>query len=102
MLVVYTCHIYEVINRHHTIIVLAILFLLKYCVLCNVFSFVILEQDQLLKAAYETEPVISEDIELDLWTYRQRVSLEHLRFTIQEKTLKKKYSILYHFLQLVR
>jgi len=60
------------------------------------------EQDQLLQAAYETEPVTIEDIELDLWTYRQRVSLEHLRFTIQEKTLRKKYSILFYFLQMVR
>ena len=57
------------------------------------------EQVQLLKTAFETEAVTSDDVKLHLWTYRQRVSLEHLRLTML--TSKEKFPLLYQFLQLV-
>lgn len=41
-------------------------------------------------------------MEPHLWTYRQRISLEHLGQTLVEKKLKTKYPILYEFLLAVR
>ena len=40
-------------------------------------------------------------MEPHLWSYRQRVSLEHLGQTLQEKKLKEKYPILHEFLRVV-
>ena len=40
-------------------------------------------------------------MEPHLWSYRQRISLEHLGQTLLEKKLKDKYPILHNFLQVV-
>jgi hypothetical protein len=36
-----------------------------------------------------------------LWSYRQRISLEHLTQTLQDKKMKEKHPILHDFLQMV-
>ncbi len=59
------------------------------------------EQDALLRATYETGPMGGEAMDQHLWTYRQRVSLEHLRLIIQEASLRKEFPILHNFLQIV-
>lgn len=56
---------------------------------------------KLLFLVYEKNKVSNKDIEPHLWTYRQRISLEHLGQTLQEKALKEKYPILYEFLRVV-
>ena len=61
-----------------------------------------LEHDPLLNAAYEIEPVTEESLEMHFWTYKQKVSLEHLRCSLQQEDMKQKYALLYDFLQLVR
>ena len=40
-------------------------------------------------------------MEPHLWSYHQRISLDHLGQTLQEKKLKEKYPILHEFLQVV-
>ncbi len=60
------------------------------------------EHDQLFYLVFERVKVSKDNMEPHLWSYRQRISLEHLRQTLQvEKKLKEKCSILYEFLQVV-
>ena len=40
-----------------------------------------------------------DSLEPHLWTYRSRITLEHLRQTLQEETIRDKHLILYEFLQ---
>ena len=60
-----------------------------------------LEHDQLFYLVYERMKVSEGSIEPHLWSYRQRVSLDHLGQTLQEKNLREKYPILHEFLQVV-
>ena len=62
---------------------------------------VITEHDQLYYLVYEQAKVKENDIRPHLWSYRQRISLEHLGQTLQEKKLREKYPILHEFLQMV-
>ncbi len=50
---------------------------------------------------YEKAKYKEETLEPHLWTYRSRITLEHLQQTLQEKKMKEKYPILYEFLQAV-
>ena len=59
------------------------------------------EHDQLFYLVYEKVKVNKDNMEPHLWSYRQRISLEHLRQTLQEKKLKEKCHILHEFLQVV-
>lgn len=59
------------------------------------------DHDQLFFLVYERVKVNSDSMGPHLWTYRQRVSLEHLGFTLQENKLKEKYPILHEFLHVV-
>lgn len=61
----------------------------------------ITEHDQLFYLMYEKVKVSEDNMEPHLWSYRQRISLEHLGQTLQEKKLKEKYPILHAFLQVV-
>ena len=58
-------------------------------------------QDRLLQIIYEKNKVNKINLEPHLWSYRQRVSLEHLGVTIQDKRLKEKYPVLHEFLSVV-
>lgn len=59
------------------------------------------EHDQLFYLVHEKVKVQEQNIEPHLWSYRQRISLEHLGQTIQGKNLKEKFPILHEFLQKV-
>lgn len=61
----------------------------------------ITDHDQLFYLVYEKVKVSEGNMEPHLWSYRQRISLEHLGQTLLEKKLKVKYPILYEFLQKV-
>ena len=62
----------------------------------------ILEHDQLFYLVYERMELMNESsIQPHLWTYRSRITLEHLAQTLQEKKMKKDYPILHEFLQAV-
>ena len=66
------------------------------------FSFIcFVERGPLFDLAYERVEVRETEIEPHLWSYRQRVSLEHLSQTLQQKKFKEKYPILHSFLQVV-
>ena len=60
------------------------------------------EHDQLFYLVYEHVSVKRGSLEPHLWTYRQRISVEHIRQTLQEKKLREKYPILHEFLQMVQ
>ena len=61
-----------------------------------------LEHDQLFFLVYEQMELVNKSsIQPHLWTYRSRISLEHLAQTLQEKKMKEKHPILYEFLQAV-
>ncbi len=59
------------------------------------------EHDQLFYLVYERVKVKEGNMEPHLWSYRQRISLEHLGQTLQEKKLKEKYPVLHDFLCVV-
>ena len=62
-----------------------------------------LEHDQLFFLVYEHMELMNQSsIQPHLWTYRSRITLEHLAQTLQEKKMKEKHPILYEFLQAVR
>ena len=69
---------------------------------CNYFGFkialFIIDHNQLFYLAYERVKVSVENMQPHLWSYRQRISLEHLGQTLK---LKDKYPILHEFLQKV-
>ena len=50
---------------------------------------------------YEKVKYKEESLEPHLWTYRSRITLEHLRQTLQDEKMKEKYPILSEFLQAV-
>ena len=50
---------------------------------------------------YEKAEVSSGSLEPHLWSYHQKISLEHIGQTIQEKKLNDKCPILHEFLQMV-
>ena len=60
------------------------------------------EPDQLFYLVYERVKVSSASMGPHLWTYRQRVSLEHLGLTLQENKVKVEYPLLHEFLHVVR
>lgn len=66
-------------------------------ILCNS-----VDHDQLFYLVYEKVKVSEVNMEPHLWSYRQRISLEHLGQTLLEKKLKVKYPILHEFLQKVK
>ena len=55
--------------------------------------------DHLLYLVYERIPVKEGSLNPHLWTYRSRITLEHLSHTLQQQGMRKRYPILYHFLQ---
>ncbi len=58
----------------------------------------LIDHDQLFYLVYEKVQVNEDSMEPHLWSYRPRISLEHLGQTIQEKKLIK-CPILHEFLQ---
>ena len=60
------------------------------------------DHDQLFYLVYEKVRYKEESLEPHLWTYRSRITLEHLRQTLQEEKMIEKYPILSEFLQAVR
>ena len=60
------------------------------------------EPDQLFYLVHERVKVSSDCMGPHLWTYRQRVSLEHLGFTLQKNMVKVEYPLLHEFLHVVR
>jgi hypothetical protein len=58
-------------------------------------------QDKLFHLVYEKNKVKQKGLDPHLWSYRQRVSLEHLGQTLQDVTLKGKCPILHEFLRVV-
>ena len=50
---------------------------------------------------YEKVKYKEESLEPHLWTYRSRITLEHLRQTLQEEKMRQDYPILSEFLQAV-
>ena len=60
------------------------------------------EHDRLFFLVYErVEQINQASIQPHLWTYRSRITLEHLAQTLQEKRMKERHPILYEFLQAV-
>ena len=60
------------------------------------------EHDRLFFLVYEHVEVMNQSsIQPHLWTYRSRITLEHLAQTLQEKRMKERHPILYEFLQVV-
>lgn len=57
--------------------------------------------DQLFYLVYEKVKCKDEDIGPHLWTYRSRITIEHLQQTMQEKKMRTKHPILNEFLQAV-
>ena len=60
-----------------------------------------IEHGQLFYLSYERVKLSGKSMEPHLWSYQQRISLEHLGQTLQEKKMREKYSILHDFLQVV-
>ena len=62
------------------------------------------EQDQLLYTSYEKSSLISSSSSIlpHLWTYRSRITLEHLYQTLLSQKMKDKCPILVEFLKAVR
>ena len=58
-------------------------------------------QDKLFSIVYEKNKHKKTNLEPHLWSYRQRVSLEHLGQTLQDAQLKEKCPILHDFLEAV-
>ena len=58
-------------------------------------------QDKLFRIVYEKSNVKMKTLDPHLWSYRQRVSLEHLGQTLLDETSKEKYPILHEFLKVV-
>ena len=56
---------------------------------------------KLLSLAYEKDQVSEGNIQPHFWSYRQRITLEHLGQTLSESSLKVKYPILHEFLEKV-
>lgn len=59
------------------------------------------EHGQLFYLSYERVKLSGKSMEPHLWSYQQRISLEHLGQTLQEKKMKEKYRILHDFLHVV-
>ena len=57
------------------------------------------DHDQLFYLVYERVKVSDDNLEPHLWTYRSRITLEHLRQTLQEKSIRAEFPILHAFLQ---
>lgn len=62
---------------------------------------IITGHNKLLSIAYERLEVSQDSIQPHLWSYRQRITLEHLQQTLAEANLKDKYPILHEFLRMV-
>ncbi len=70
--------------------------------MCHIEGFVLLvDHDRLFLAVYEHVKVVDSGIEPHLWTYRSRITLEHLALTLERKNFTKKHPILHEFLQQV-
>lgn len=69
------------------------------CLIANIYYNA--EHDQLFYLVYERVKVQEGNMDPHLWTYRQRISLEHLGQTLQERELKDRYPILHEFLLMV-
>ena len=60
------------------------------------------EHDRLFFLVYERVELVNQSsIQPHLWTYRSRITLEHLAQTLQERKMKERHPILYEFLQAV-
>ena len=59
------------------------------------------DHDQLFFLAYEKIKHVDDSLEPHMWTYRTRITLEHLRQSIHDKKLTQTYPILHEFLQAV-
>ena len=60
------------------------------------------EHDRLFFLVYERVELMNQSsIQPHLWTYRSRITLDHLAQTLQEKKMKEKHPVLYEFLQAV-
>ena len=57
--------------------------------------------DELFHLIFEKVDVDEGDLKHHLWTYRPKITLEHVRQTLQEKKLTEKHPILFEFLQAV-
>jgi hypothetical protein len=71
------------------------MFIISGLLLCNS------DHDQLFFLVYEKVKYTQDNLEPHLWTYRSRITLEHLRQSLHDKKLMKSYPILYEFLQAV-
>ena len=67
--------------------------------LCFCTSILFPEHDQLFCLVYEHVQVAEGSLDPHLWAYRSRITLEHLRQTLQQQNMRKKCTILYTFLQ---
>ncbi len=56
---------------------------------------------KLLCVVHEQVGAVQGNIMPHLWTYRSRITLEHLSLTIQQENLKDDYPMLFEFLQQV-
>ena len=59
------------------------------------------DHDRLFFLVYEKVKYTKDNLEPHLWTYRSRITLEHLRQSLYDKKLTKMYPILHEFLQAV-
>ena len=67
--------------------------------LCFCTSILFPEHNQLFCLVYEHVQVAEGSLDPHLWAYRSRITLEHLRQTLQQQNMRKKCPILYTFLQ---
>lgn len=68
---------------------------------CGLLLFCNVDHDQLFFLVYEKVKYTQDNLEPHLWTYRSRITLEHLRQSLHDKKLTKAYPILHEFLQAV-
>ena len=59
------------------------------------------DHGQLFHLVYEKVKYKEESLEPHLWTYRSRITLDHLRQTLQEEKMRQDYPILSEFLEAV-
>ena len=73
-----------------------------YLVDLSVLLLCYVDHDQLFFLVYEKVKYMKDNLEPHLWTYRSRITLEHLRQSLHNtQKLTKMYPILHEFLQAV-
>ena len=63
------------------------------------YNYISSDHDPLYYLVYERTPVVKDSLEPHLWSYRPRITLEHLTRYMQQQ--KKKFPILEEFLKIV-